>query len=111
MLTVFKNPQTQAMVEKLIRQLLPAVGSMLATYGYMTDAKWQVLSGMIINVLSLIWMIVNNTSAAMTESVNELPGVKAVVTTQNAAGRALADSVPSETVVVAGTVEAKELAK
>lgn len=111
MLKIFSDPNTQAMTMKVVRQLLPAIGSMLATYGFMTDAKWQIASGMIVNVLSLVWMVINNTSAAMTESVNELPGVKAVVTTQNAAGRALADSVPSETVVVAGTVEAKELAK
>lgn len=111
MLKAFKDPNTQAMVMKVVRQLLPALGSMLATYGYMTDAKWQVISGMILNALSLIWMIVNNTTSALTAAVDDLPGVQGVVTKDTQEGRELARSVPSATVVPAGTVAAKDLAK
>jgi hypothetical protein len=47
----------------------------------------------------------------MTAKVDALPGVAGVVTTNNAEGHDLAQAVPSETVVSAGSNAAAALAK
>lgn len=49
--------------------------------------------------------------AEMVAAVNALPAVAGVVTAPNAAGSALATSVPSPTVIPAGTPEATQLAR
>jgi hypothetical protein len=46
----------------------------------------------------------------MIAAVNELPVVKAVLTTPDVPGRATAAAIPSSTVVPAGTIQAKDLA-
>lgn len=101
MLARLRDSHTQDLIMKLLRQLLPALGAMLATYGYVTDGKWQVTTGLVINTMSLIWMLINNTPAAIAGKANDLTGVNAVVTADTPEGRAIADAVPSATVATA----------
>lgn len=103
-----RDPHFQDMVMKILRQILPALGGILATYGWVTDGKWQVIAGVILNVVNMIWMIVNNTKTAMTDKVANLPEVRAVVT-EPTTGSVLANETKGDNVVPANSNEAKRM--
>lgn len=67
--------------------------------------------GLVVSILMGIWGLIARTNKNMVVAAANVPEVQAVVTTQTKEGVALADAVPSQTVVSAGTVAAKEMVK
>lgn len=59
----------------------------------------------------LIWGLITHTKTNMVAVVDKMPEVAGVVTKPTAAGQELAMSVPSPTVVPAGTTAAADVAK
>lgn len=108
-------------IKSAIRWLVASFGGMIA--GFFAAKGWftvdQVLSvlnsntfiGLIVSLVGLVWSVVARTKTNMVLAVNALPEVKGVVTMPTTAGAALATSIPSSTVVTAGTQGAADVAK
>lgn len=104
-------------VTGLIRQILPVVGGVAIAFGWLTKDQVGTLvtnvaaaAGPLMIIGSTIWSLVNKTDKAIVAAANALPQVQGVVTKPTEEGRELAASVPSSTVVSAGTPAAKSIA-
>lgn len=98
MFAFLKNPHNQDLLMKTIRQVLPGLGGLIVGLGYASEAKWVMASGVLLNGLNFLWMVINNTAAAQAAKVDSIPGVKAVVLDNSAAGKAIAATTTSPTV-------------
>jgi hypothetical protein len=95
----------------LLRDFLKVLGSALVANGVISQPDWTTWTGLVVMLAPIGWSIYERTRARMTAKVDALPGVAGVVTTNNAEGHDLAQAVPSETVVSAGSNAAAALAK
>lgn len=101
-----------------LRQVLQAIGAIVAALGFMSAdavASWintiMQISGPLVMVVSIVWGFVANRKANLVAAVDGMEGVAGVVTTNTTEGRELANSIPSNTVAAAGTGAAASLAK
>lgn len=102
----------------LLRQFLPVLGTILGTLGWVKPENWATSSAIIMSVagaalviISAIWSLIDKTKASIVAKADALPEVAGVIMNQSAAGQVLASSIPSQTVVPAGTVAATVVAK
>jgi len=101
-----------------IRQVLTALGALLATLGFASPdvigSKINLIMAMVgplMVAISSLWSIKANLKSSQIASVNAMPEVEGVVTKNTMAGRELAKSIPEKTVAVAGSADAVAIAK
>ena len=101
-----------------VRQVLTAIGALLATLGIMSPDAINSKINLVMTIVgpamvaaSSLWSIHSNLKSTQIASVNAMPEVSGVVTTNTMAGRELAKSVPEKTVAVAGSADAIAIAK
>lgn len=108
-------------------QIKSGVRWVLATFGgyFMAMAvqkKWitpeqgasllssEFVVGLLAAAASVVWSLIAKTQPNLVAAVDKLPGVEGVITTSTDEGKKLAASVPSSTVVPAGSAAAKTIA-
>jgi hypothetical protein len=116
----------QEQLKSGVRWIIATFGGVIAGWfaakGWFTiDQVTSVLNSpttvsVIVSIASLIWGLLTHTqtnAVAVVDTIAKQPDspVKAVVTEPTIAGRELADSIPGNTTVVAGTQAAANLAK
>lgn len=103
------NPtQTQTTLAPIIA----FIAGLLAGKGVfgLDAATWATVIGGGIAFVATIWAAIATRKTSMVASVNSMPEVAGVVTTNTTAGKAMAESVPSATVVPAGSSQAAAIA-
>ena len=103
-------------VKSAVRWVITTFGPILISYGYVTAGTLEMLGGAVISIVPLIWSMLTHTQAnavAVVDTIAKQPNspVKAVVTESTRAGVELANAMPGNTTVVAGTNAAVDLAK
>jgi hypothetical protein len=98
-------------ISGLVQRALMFGAGFAVARGIISVEQATLLVGALVTILGVLWSIKINTSAALTASVDGLATTKGVVTTNDVAGRAVADAVPSKTVATAGTLDAANIAK
>lgn len=93
------------------RDFLKLIGGALTTNGLVSSADWTTWTGLALMLFSLGWSAYERTKARRVAKVNAMPEVAGVVTKDSVAGLALANSIPSPTVVPAGTIAATNVAQ
>lgn len=97
-----------------IRQLLTTLGTIAGMLGYTGVASGFDLILTIIGpamvAASVVWSIYANLKSSVITQAKAIPEVKGVVTTNTAAGRDLANSIPGQDVAPAGSTDAKAIA-
>lgn len=106
----------QQQVLSLVRWFIATFGPILVSHGYISSSNLEMAAGALVSLIPLIWGIVNNTqgnAVAIVDAIAKQPfsAVQGVVTTNDAAGIALASSLPGNTTAPAGTVQASDIAK
>ena len=112
------NPEQ---AKSIVRHIFGAGGGFLVGWAVSRGYQWgnileqllssEVFIGLIATGLMAFWGWVGKKQPHLIALVNSFIGVKGVITDNTAVGKALADSVPSPTVVPAGTTQAAEIAK
>lgn len=112
------NPEQS---KDLVRHVVTLFGGMIA--GWFAAKGWltteQVMGvlnspafiGIVGALVTGAWGFISRSDKNMVAAADAVPGVQGVITKRNQEGIALAESVPSETVAPAGTVQAEAVAK
>ena len=98
-------------VKNNVQILLGALSGFMVGKGWVDQSTATALIGVLMAVGPLIWGIIENTKAKMVAKVDSMDGVAGVLTKATTEGVALANSVPSPTVVPVGTASAAAVAK
>jgi hypothetical protein len=103
-------------VKSAVRWLIATFGPFLIAHGYATSGTLELAGGVIVSLAPLVWGMFVHTQAnavAVVDTIAKQPDspVKAVVTEPTPEGRDLAQSMPGNTTVVAGSTAAVTLAK
>jgi len=106
---MFKGVAWEQISGLVQRGLMFGAGVMVAKGWVSENGATQIVGGLV-TFLGAVWSVKVNTTAALTESVKNLEGVKGIVTDNTPSGRALAQSIPGSEVAAAGTSDAKALA-
>ena len=106
----------QEQVLSFVRWVQATIGPLLIANGYVSASTLQMISGVVISLVPLAWSMFVHTqtnAVAVVASLASDPGspVKAVVVDPTKAGRELAEAMPGNTTVVAGTQSAATAAK
>lgn len=103
----------QEQVLNLVRTFMQIAGSMLVGYHLfgIDSQAWTAITGGVLMATPAIWGVVTNRRASQVAKVNAMPEVAGVITKPSTEGLALANSVPSPTVVPAGTIAATTVAQ
>jgi hypothetical protein len=115
------SPQTSGQGDRIFLVFITWALDQLAHRGYITGADVGILAPAIALMLPMIPAAVigwwknrpQNIAADLNQvTADKVPGspVQGVITTNNQAGRALADSIPDATIAAAGSPDAKALA-
>lgn len=97
-------------VSGLVQRLLMFGAGIAVAKGWISEVAAAQIVGGIIAFAGVLWGIKVNTSASLVASVDGLEQVQGVVTKPTIEGRELAKSIPSATVVPAGTPAAASVA-
>lgn len=107
--------ETQLM--DLLKQVLQVAGTIATAFGLLTPAETAsyttsilAVAGPIAMIGAVVWGFLDARKSKLVATVNAMPEVAGVVTTQTTEGRALANAVPSNTVAAAGTTAAANIA-
>lgn len=110
------KPNTSQLLS-LLRAILQVVGTILVSHGTLgiTGAMWEQISGGVLVIAPVIWSMYAHTDAAKIAEVVKLAAdpaspVQGVITTADAAGKDLANSIEGP-IVPAGSTSATEIAK
>jgi len=103
-------------LQSAVRWVIATFGPFLIAHGYASSGTLELASGVIISLAPLIWGMFAHTQAHAVEIVDTIAKqpdspVKAVILEPTAAGKVLAESIPGDTTVVAGTQAAAEAVK
>lgn len=100
-----------------LRPILAVIGTLAASFGWVSPDEVSSLTDLIVRISgdvlavgSIAWAAWARRQKALVQAVNAMPEVQGVVTAPTAAGRALADSIPSHTVATAGSPAAATVA-
>jgi hypothetical protein len=99
-----------------VRWVIATFGPFLIAHGYASSGTLELAGGVLVSLAPLIWAMFVHTetnAVAVVDTIAKQPDspVKAVVTEPTVAGRELAEALPGNTTVVAGTQAAATLAK
>jgi hypothetical protein len=103
-------------LKSAVRWLIATFGPFLIAHGYASSGTLELAGGVLVSLAPLIWGLFTHTEAHAVEVVDTIAKqpdapVKAVILEPTAAGKALAESIPGDTTVVAGTIAATAAAK
>lgn len=108
---------TNDQITGMLRQVLPIIGTLAAALGWIAPEKVAPLtatilaiSGPVIALGSILWMLVANSKSSIIASAAAMPEVKGIITTATPAGNAMAAAVPATNVVSSGTNSAATIA-
>lgn len=102
----------------LLRQVLPIVGTLLVSLGFMkpeTFSAWtatiMTIAGPLMIIWSAVWSLIDKTRDSMIAKADVIAKdptspLKALVMTNTVEGREITNSTPGNTTVTAGTPEA-----
>lgn len=92
--------------------IIAAIAGFLAGKGVFgfDAATWTIILGGLGAAGMAAWTAIATRKKSLVTTVNAMPEVKAVITTNTEDGKAMASSIPSPSVVPEGTIQAKELA-
>jgi hypothetical protein len=98
------------------RWVSATIGPFLISHGYLNDGNLQLILGIFVSLAPLIWSMFNHTQSnavAVVDALAKDPAnpVKAVILQSTSAGRELAEAIPGNTTVIAGTVAATAAAE
>ena len=106
-----------AQLMSLLRTLLQISGTAIVAHGTLgiNGAMWEQISGAVIMIAPVVWSMFAHTDSAKVAEVVALAAqpkspVQGVITTSDAAGKAMAASIQGP-IVSAGTSSATEIAK
>lgn len=102
-------------VKSLVRWLQATFGPFLIAHGYASSGTIEMAAGVLISLVPLVWSMFVHTEHNAVEVVDTIAKkpdsvVKAVVLEPTQAGRDLANSIPGNTTVIAGSVAATNIA-
>lgn len=100
----------------LTRDAITTFGPLLVAHGYGTSSTWEVVGGVVIWLIPIVWGQFSHTQAAAVAVVDAIAKepdspVRGVILEPTVAGRELANNLPGLTTVTADTTAAKEMAK
>lgn len=98
-------------VQDSIRTLLAAVAGAALNHGIISGSTFSLIMGSLAILVPWIWGILTHTKSNQVATVDAMPEISGVVTTKTPDGAKLAASIPSTTVVMAGTPDAAAVAK
>ena len=103
-------------VKSAVRWLIATFGPFLIAHGYASSGTLEMAGGVVVSLAPLLWSMLTHTqtnAVAVVDTLAKQPdsGVKAVVTDNTVAGAALANAMPGNTTVIAGTQAAVTVAK
>lgn len=106
----------QEQVLSFVRWVQATIGPILIANGYVSSSTLQMVSGVVISLVPLAWSMFVHTqtnAVAVVDAIAKLPDspIRAVVAEPTRAGRELAEAMPGNTTVVAGTQAAVVVAK
>lgn len=108
---------TSAQFLSLLSTILKVVGTGVVAHGTLgiNGAMWEQIAGGIMMIAPVVWDMFRNTGSAQVANVVAMANdpaspVQGVITTNDAAGKAMAAAIPGP-VVVAGTPAATEITK
>ena|SRR3990170_8071528 len=122
-LTFTSLTPSQEQILGQLRQILPILGTLAVSFGLMkpevagdTVAAILNLTGAAMVVGSMVWSLVDKTRASLVRKVDAIAKepdspVKVVITTNTPEGVALAKSMPGNTTMPAGTLDATSAAR
>lgn len=107
------NPEQ---IKSFIRWVQATIGPFLITHGYASSGTIELVAGILISLAPLVWSMFTHTeknAVTVVDAIAQNPNspVKAVVMEPTVEGKDIADSIPGNTTVVAGTMAAANLAK
>jgi hypothetical protein len=99
-----------------VRWVIATFGPFLIAHGYATSGTLELAGGVLVSLAPLIWGLFTHTESnavAVVDTIAKQPDapVKAVILEPTEAGKALAESIPGNTTVVAGTAAATTAAR
>jgi hypothetical protein len=102
--------------KSLVRWMIATFGPFIIATGYASQSTLELWGGVLMSLAPLIWSMFTHTQAnavAVVDTMAKDPAspVKAVVTDATVAGRELANSMPGNTTVVAGSHAAETAAR
>lgn len=109
----------QEQVKSLIRWVIATFGPILISHGYVGSSTVEMISGVLISAVPLVWSMLNHTefnavAVVATIAADPASPVKAPILENTTAGRALATDIknanPDAVVVVAGSYAATQMA-
>lgn len=103
-------------VKGAVRWMIATFGPFLIAHGYATSGTLELAGGIAVSLAPLVWSMLVHTQAnavAVVDTIAKDPtsAVKAVVLEPTTAGRELAETLPGNTTVVAGSVAASNVTK
>jgi hypothetical protein len=106
----------QQQVLSFVRWLQATIGPLLIANGYVSASTLQMVGGVVISLVPLAWSMFVHTQSnavAVVDAIAKIPDspVKAVIVESSRAGRELAEAMPGNTTVVAGSQAAEKIAK
>lgn len=107
------NPEQ---IKSFIRWAQATIGPFLITHGYASSGTIELVAGILISLAPLVWSMVTHTQANAVAVVDTIAKdkdspVKAIVMEPTQEGREIADALPGNTTVVAGSSAASNLAR
>lgn len=95
-------------VKSAVRWVIASFGPIIIQHGYASAGTLEMMGGVVVSLAPLIWGMLTHTqtnAVAVVDTIAKQPDspVKAVVTEPTDAGRELANSLPGNTTVVAGS--------
>jgi hypothetical protein len=99
-----------------VRWIIATFGPLLISHGYASASTLEMAGGVIASLIPLVWAMFTHTqtnAVAVVDAIAKEPQspVKAVITEPTPAGRELAQSMPGNTTVVAGSQAATTAAR
>lgn len=110
------NHQTISAVDRVATVFATWFLTYLTTKGIITSSDAATFMPILIAIPAAIWGLYKNRQAAIIHEAVKIAAdpaspVQAIVTTNTPEGRALANSIPENTIVSAGTIEATQIAR
>ncbi|SRR6266478_10228559 len=106
----------QEQVKSFVRWLQATLGPILVSHGYISSSNMEIVAGVVISLVPLVWSIFVHTqtnAVAVVDAIAKDPAspIKAVIVAPTASGIELARALPGNTTVIAGTPAAEKVVK
>lgn len=105
----------QEQVKSAVRWFITTFGASIINHGWASSSTLEMVGGVVVAAAPFVWSMFTHTQANAVAVVDDLAkkpdtGVKAVITDNTAAGHDLANAIPGNTTIAAGTAAAARIA-